>query len=1064
MHCVPTAQTPRCKPEKQKTTNTFIYYQTLLLTIKHFKRMKKNFLLLLWMTLLPLAGWAQTPATLRTVPETVSGLYYDGTDKAITTPLTAVNYQSDYQINHGGVRFVVKTAKEDPTDEEKDAAQKVFTASFTAKDAGYHYIYYQVLGDGTANYSDGEWLYLGAVYINKGIRPSVAPTGAENLVYSGSAQQLITAAGIPEGDDNPVMEYKVGTGAWVTSIDELKETNVGTYVVDWQVAETANWEKAEGSVTVTIAPFDVTGKVEMTWDETSFTYNGAAQNPTNITLTGKDGENVPAFLASDYTLNYGDNKNVKDECYAQADFTGNFTGNIKKEFKIAPLSIVDGEGNLAANFKLKDSDMTSANASVYTGAEIKPAVSLMWKGSSLIKDAAAEVGDYNRTYENNIDASNEAVIKYTAKNNFTGEYTWKFKISPKAIGEASFTDISNQQYKGEAYDLAVLTEGKVTFGGNALVYGTDFDAVSNKNLKDVATQTITFTGKGNWTGTTTKTFDITKAPLTVKADDKEKFFGDADPETTYTLDGFVAPDTKDNVEITGTPTITRASGEDVNEYAYIVDASGMSATNYSFAAAAEQGKLTIKATALVFTITEATKAYGYKVPALNELGSFAYTASGLKSGNSITAITWSVKDKDGNEKAADEMLVPGTYTISATSITTNTGSYVPTITPATLTINPLVIKFVAAAQSIAYPAGAPKLDKNGNFGGEPNVSWNNDRLEMWYGEDEKSLAKITSTTPFYDTYKVWKQDFVESLTWEPNEGQTEKSIAYPGQIVVNLADYDKTKYTVITVPGTVEWTGVSYDITLTRVAKADVASQEVSSTIEKYNKAENINVTIKYNDADDYNTFKAEQWYTMVLPFNATVREISAAFGYAVVDVIDETNTDKNKMAFKLVMGDIPANTPFIVKVDQPIDMTAVDAVKFTNKTIVNPADEAALTQTDAAGNKFIGSYTGIDGLGAAVPGAWWFSLSDGGIKPASATGYLRQLSAYMILNPEAKAPVFEIEEPDGMTTTIKAIDFAKENAAVSAEGWYTINGVKLVGAPTEKGVYIKDGKKVVIK
>ena len=69
-----------------------------------------------------------------------------------------------------------------------------------------------------------------------------------------------------------------------------------------------------------------------------------------------------------------------------------------------------------------------------------------------------------------------------------------------------------------------------------------------------------------------------------------------------------------------------------------------------------------------------------------------------------------------------------------------------------------------------------------------------------------------------------------------------------------------------------------------------------------------------------------------------------------------------------------------------------------------------------------------------------------------------------MILNPEAKAPVFEIEEPGGMTTTIKAIDFAKENAAVSAEGWYTINGVKLVGAPTEKGVYIKDGKKVVIK
>lgn len=280
---------------------------------------------------------------------------------------------------------------------------------------------------------------------------------------------------------------------------------------------------------------------------------------------------------------------------------------------------MDDKGDLAANFKLKASDMTSANASVYTGAEIEPVVSLMWKGSSLSKNAAAALGDYNRTYENNINASAEAVIKFTAKNNFTGEYTWKFKISPKAITEASFDVIGDQSYKGEAYDLAVLTEGKVTFGGNALVYGTDFDAVSDNNLKDVAPQTITFTGKGNWNGTTTKTFAITKAQLTVKADDKEKFFGDADPETTYTLDGFVAPDTKDNVEITGTPTITRASGEDVNEYAYIVDASGMSATNYSFAAAAEQGKLTIKATALVFTITELRRPMVIRSPLLMRL-------------------------------------------------------------------------------------------------------------------------------------------------------------------------------------------------------------------------------------------------------------------------------------------------------------------------------------------------------------------------------------------------------------------------------------------------------------
>jgi hypothetical protein len=35
---------------------------------------------------------------------------------------------------------------------------------------------------------------------------------------------------------------------------------------------------------------------------------------------------------------------------------------------------------------------------------------------------------------------------------------------------------------------------------------------------------------------------------------------------------------------------------------------------------------------------------------------------------------------------------------------------------------------------------------------------------------------------------------------------------------------------------------------------------------------------------------------------------------------------------------------------------------------------------------------------------------------------------------------------------------------AYNAEGWYTVNGIKLQSAPTEKGVYINNGKKVVVK
>ena len=45
--------------------------------------------------------------------------------------------------------------------------------------------------------------------------------------------------------------------------------------------------------------------------------------------------------------------------------------------------------------------------------------------------------------------------------------------------------------------------------------------------------------------------------------------------------------------------------------------------------------------------------------------------------------------------------------------------------------------------------------------------------------------------------------------------------------------------------------------------------------------------------------------------------------------------------------------------------------------------------------------------------------------------------------------------------TGIGSVESVQESAD---EAWYTINGVKLTGRPTEKGVYIYNGKKVMIQ
>ena len=203
----------------------------------------------------------------------------------------------------------------------------------------------------------------------------------------------------------------------------------------------------------------------------------------------------------------------------------------------------------------------------------------------------------------------------------------------------------------------------------------------------------------------------------------------------------------------------------------------------------------------------------------------------------------------------------------------------------------------------------------------------------------------------------------------------------------------------------------------------------------------------------------AERWYTMVLPFNTTVAEISQALGYAVVNVLNKDNaTDDVK--FKLYMQEIPANEPFLVKVykninlgDQDMNGTENDPVTFTAKNIVFTATPSV---EDEAGNQFIGTFMGYQ-TADDVDDEYYMATSNGGWYQH---GYTRPSGAYLKVVAAQSARIF-VEEPDGSTTAIELIN---GEAVPAAEGWYTLNGVKLQGVPTEKGVYINNGKKVVIK
>ena len=167
-------------------------------------------------------------------------------------------------------------------------------------------------------------------------------------------------------------------------------------------------------------------------------------------------------------------------------------------------------------------------------------------------------------------------------------------------------------------------------------------------------------------------------------------------------------------------------------------------------------------------------------------------------------------------------------------------------------------------------------------------------------------------------------------------------------------------------------------------------------------------------------------------------------------------------------MDKIPANEPFCVKTSKAIadDYVATfpNAVK-----IVAPASE--YPSVDAGmGYKFVGAYktmtiTKENPTYSFLRGdiAKWARITN----PTSTnTWNVVPFDAYIDLTgaDASREITFTFQELDGSTTAIKAVEASVESGNTVKEGWYNLSGMKLEGAPTQKGVYINNGKKVVIK
>lgn len=212
-----------------------------------------------------------------------------------------------------------------------------------------------------------------------------------------------------------------------------------------------------------------------------------------------------------------------------------------------------------------------------------------------------------------------------------------------------------------------------------------------------------------------------------------------------------------------------------------------------------------------------------------------------------------------------------------------------------------------------------------------------------------------------------------------------------------------------------------------------------------------VNVTLK-------RSMVANEWNTICLPFDVSKEKAQKAFGedVKIVELDTEAAVDANVLSFKPSTG-IVAATPYLIK-----PSAVADEYTFENVDITN--NEAGYSMTDNADVAFKGIYNMVDitkDVVAAKLGNYYAAFLGAGNKIYKAgTGMTKGFRAYFAIPNGAAASALRVVI-DGTATSIKNIDseVVESNAPV-----YNLQGQRVNGNNLTPGIYVKAGKKFVVK
>lgn len=842
------------------------------------------------------------------------------------------------------------------------------------------------------------------------------------VVYNGSTQ---TPTGAGTAGTTPTIIVRDGS----TNALLVQDTDYELEVVDVSTYGYKDAQTYSGAVTIRgignyyntkVVDYIITPKdIADCTINASTPFTGSVIDPANV-VTVKDGT-TPLAVNTDYTLTVSNGYTyLNPQTYANAiTVTGmnNYTGTVTKDFTITTdngINIADGKLLVTSN-------------AIYTGETQVPStatITVKYDGVELNAehyDITYASNDLSGTTENGYkDAQTYSrAITISAKGTtYYGSVTADYVIAPRNMNQVMATEVKEMAWTGDIL-TPIINGNDATTNNINLAYG-NYKLVANNTkmdytytsdptpIKDPGTYTITFEGRGNFTGTKQLTVHVLKVidnPNVILAENIYIVPNSNSPITPssivvkdgantlaqgpdYTIGIYTDEACTHEVTSITTETLKNSSNEDVAGLILYVKLSGNDGNSYN------NTKIIP-----IYTVRE------YLPKALNSTATpIDFHATGLSS--TANTVNVALGNSQGNNVIA----------------TTTTSLTVPAT--ATVTLNNK-----AGDATTAQEITLKVTDiENNAFTGCTHLRWI-DGTALPASFTPSSLERSVSGTTFFGVPK-------QALVYLPGTTFAGENYVYsPGD-----GNYYCGKFKI-------------YD---------DLSGSQTSfSETDGYKWAyENIHKFTAYT-IENTRALTAGRHYTTCLPYDFPLPATLKAY------TLKGTNTANTLIGFEEVTGTLTKYTPYVL-----IPSTSGQLLSTTNAVVYELEESSEKTKLGPApaGNfTMYGTMRYMDGTDA--DGKYIMQYNNGsptwkvisGSTSSYTTGVcILPMRAYISVSGSSGARTYlnaMFTDAEGNTTNIEQLRVDEEDGTI-----YDLQGRKL-NSPIQKGIYIiSNGRKIIVK